>query len=130
MSFETTRRDIEKRLSDNWATTPIAFDNVDFKPENGSRWIRLRLLDGDVIRINIGEPGLFRHTGLISIELFGPTGEGSKTLRGYADTLASLFRDTNFNGITTREASITNVGESGGWYQINLTVPYYVDAVY
>ena len=133
MSLATARRDIEKRLDANWATTVIAWDNVNFIPPDaaaGNSWIRLSILDGEAIRMNLGNPGIHRQTGLITIEIFAPLSEGTDTVRGYADTIASIFRDKQFNGITCREASPENLGENNGWYQMNINIPFFWDGTY
>jgi hypothetical protein len=129
MSLATARRDIEKRLADNWGTTPIAYDNVQFSPPATS-WIRLSILDGDAIRKNVGNPGCHRQTGVIMIQIFVTENEGTNVARQYADTLSALYRDVTFNGITCREASPMNIGLVQGWYQFNVSIPYYYDAYY
>jgi len=130
MSLATARRDIEKRLADNWGTTAIAYDNVDFSPPQGAAWIRLALLDGDAFRVTIGNPGTHRQTGIILLMIFVPLSEGTHVVRQYADTLSALFRDVQFNGITCREASPVNVGAVEGWYQYHVNIPYFYDSVF
>lgn len=130
MSLATARRDIEKRLADNWGTTPIAYDGVPFDPPADAAWIRLQILDGDAFRVNIGQPGVHRQTGVIMIQIYTPTETGSNTARQYADTLSALFRDITFNGITCRTPNPFNIGDTGGWYQFNVAIPYYYDGVY
>lgn len=130
MSLATARRDIEKRLSDNWATTPIAFDNVYYEPVKGTPWIQLSIQEGDAFRVNIGTPGVHRQTGIILIQIFTDTKSGTHIIRQYADTLSELFRDVQFNGITCREVDPVAVGFVEGWYQYNLNIPYYYDGVY
>ena len=130
MSLATARRDIEKRLQDNWGTTPIAVDDIPFSPPKESAWVRLRILDGDAFRVNIGQPGVHRQTGTIMLMIHTPVGTGSNTARQYADTLSELFRDITFNGITCRTPTPYNVGEVAGWYRFNVMIPYYYDGVY
>ena len=131
MSFATARRDIEGRLTANWATTSIAYDNVPFKtPSDSTSWVRLRIFEENVTRLNIGNPGTHRVSGLIVVEIFVPQGRGTQTVRGYADTIAAVFRDQQFSGITCREATPRSVGEYEGWWQYNVSVPFYWDGVY
>lgn len=136
MGLATARRDIEKRLQDNWALTPIAFDNTVFTPRDGEPWVRLRIFEENVNRINIGSPGYHRLVGLLVVSIFVPVGTGTHTVRGYADTIASIFRDVQFNGITCREAvprtvgEVTLAGKETGWYQYDVSVRYQWDGVY
>ena len=130
MSFATARRDIEKRLSDNWATTKIGHDNVDFTPPNDDYWVKLRIFEDTANRMNIGTPGVHRVSGTIVVEINGPLNQGTQIIRGYADTIAAIFRDAQFNGITCREAVPANVGEVNGWYRYNVSIAFYYDGRY
>jgi len=125
MSWASERASIEGRLSANWATTTIAYDNVDFDPPDNAAWIRLNILNGDSGYRAL--EGKKRHAGVIILQLFAPKNQGSNTLRGYADTLAGVFEDTSFNDVVCRNASITNVGFNQEWYQLNVSIPYWRD---
>lgn len=125
MSFAAERASIEERLFDNWLTTPIAFDNVDFDPPNNSEWVRLNILNGASSNRTIEAKK--RHTGAIVLQLFAPKHGGTGTLRGYADTLAEIFEDQTFDDVVCDTASLTNVAGSDEWYQLNLTIPYWRD---
>lgn len=131
MSFATTRRDIEQRFVDNWATTIISFDNVPFnKPENDTEWVYFRIFENPSQRITLSRRSVHRATGLIAVQIYVAKNTGTQLARSYADTIAAIFRDQQFNGVTCQEASVTNVGDFENWYQVNVTIPYYVDAVY
>ena len=93
MSLATARRDIETRIQSNWATTPVAFDNAPYRPRAGTPWVRVHIFEEDVNRLNIGTPGYHRVVGLIVMSIYVPVETGTQVARGYADTLAALFRD-------------------------------------
>lgn len=131
MSFNTVRRDIEKRLNDNWKITRIAFDNVEFtQPAENETWVKLRIMEDSVNRKNIGMPGVHRHSGTIIIEIFTPQGIGTKLMREHAADIAEIFRDVQFNGITCREARFVVAGEGDGWYKGRVAVQFFWDGVY
>jgi len=139
MSFATARRDIEKRFDANWASTLIAWDNVNFVPPKDDHWVRFSIRDGSVQRKNIGAAGTFRHFGIIFVQLYAPKDTGTQVLRGYADDVAGIFRDARFNGVVCQEAELTNIGvtkasalSSGSlpYYQINISIPFYWDGTY
>jgi len=131
MSYSTARRDIEKRLQNNWATTEVAYDNVDFdEPKQSDSWIRLRVFEDSSNRINIGKKGVHRQAGTIALEIYIPRNTGTKLIQDHADALAGLFRDAQFNGITCREASLSINGDFNGWYQGTLTIPFHWDGIY
>lgn len=132
MSYATVERDIEQRLTDNWATTVIDINpNVDFTPPaHETSWIKLRIMNEDVNRKNIGNPGVHRVDGTIVINIYTALNEGSRTGMAHGDTLAALFRDKQFNGITCREATVKAAGQFEGRWQTNVLIPFYWDGYY
>ncbi len=133
MSFATARRDIEKRMQDNFATLPVSYDNVNFTPPssgNSSGWVAFHILEEDSNRINIGLSGTHRMIGSIIAAIYVPLNTGTNSIRGYADDIAAIFRDKQFSGITCREAKVTNQGEIKEWYQLDVLIPFYWDGTY
>lgn len=136
MSLATARRDIEKRIANNWATTPLAFDNAPYSPHDGEPWVRCQIFEEDVRRLNIGNPGYHRVVGLIVLSIYVPVSTGTQLARTYADALAELFRDQQFNGILCREVVPATIGEvtvrgsESGWYQYDINVRFQWEGVY
>ena len=126
MSFASERTSIESRLSTNWTTTTIDYQNVDFNTPNNSSWIRLSILNGQSDYRAIDSKK--RHLGLISIQAFAPVNTGTASIRGYADSLAAIFDNQSFDDVVCGVASIASVGSSDVWYQVNITIPYWRDA--
>lgn len=130
MSFATVTRDIEARIVANWATTVIDInDNADFTPPgHDTPYVKLRIMNEDTQRKNIGNPGLHRTPGMIAVYVFTPLNTGTRLGQEYAETIGAIFRDLQFNGITCREASVKDVGEYEGRWQTNVLIPFYWDA--
>lgn len=130
MSFGTVTRDIEARLVANWATTVIDINtNAPFDPPGYDvAYVKLRILNEDTKRKNIGNPGIHRTRGTIAVQVFTPVNTGTRTGQDYAETIGAIFRDQQFNGITCREAHVTDHGEYEGRWQTNVLVPFYWDA--
>lgn len=132
-SFADERAAIEKRLKDNWTTTPIVFDNVGFRPTD-SEYIAIFIQNAAATQIELtGSTPRHRYTGLISIQIFVNANSGSQTARSYADTIAAIFRNQTFSSgssgtIICRTPNVQRVGVVEGRFQLNLTVPYYRDA--
>jgi hypothetical protein len=122
MSWADERASIEARLSDNWSTTTIDWENVDFNTPNNAAWIRLSIINGasDYRVIQAKK----QHLGMIAIQVFTPINTGTALARSYCDTLAAIFDDQNFDDVVCGVASITNVGASDVWYQTNVSIPY------
>ena len=124
MSFEALRDSIEARFDTNWATTPVAYENVDFTPPDGP-WVRLTIIIGQGQTAGIdGTNPTVRDTGLISIQLFVPAGTGTKLADGYIDSLVAIYEHTRFDGILAYTASPVPLGVTDGWHQTNITIPF------
>jgi hypothetical protein len=125
-SFGAERTSIEGRLSSNWTTTRIAYDNVDFNAVTGTEWIRLTILPAETnYRVLEAKK---RFNGVISIQIFSPRNKGTATIRAYADTLSGIFEDQKFDDVVCRSASITGVSQLSEWHQINLNIPFWRDS--
>jgi hypothetical protein len=124
MSYAQERTDIESRLSSNWSTTAIKWDNVAYIPTPGTAWIRCTILPGEVEALSFGRDTTKEFMGLIDISIFTPKETGSVLARTYADTLSALFDMVAFGTIDCDEASVQNLGVDGDWYQLNITIPF------
>lgn len=129
MSFSTVTRDIEARLVANWSTTAIDInENTDFDPPAYDvPYVKLRILEESTRRVNIGNPAVHRSVGTIAVQVFTPTNTGTRTGQGHAETIGAIFHDQQFNGITCREALVTDFGEYEGRWQTNVLIPFYWD---
>ncbi|HIJ23920.1 MAG TPA: hypothetical protein HPP64_13575 [Gammaproteobacteria bacterium] len=122
MGLEADRQTIETLLSNNWVTTDIAWDGVDYTPVAGTSWISLTILSGEDQSSTMTK---YNQIGLLVIQIFTPEHTGSATARGYADTLSGIFRNAVQSGINFKLPTTTRVGISNGWYQMNVSVPYH-----
>jgi len=125
MSFADERSNIEERFNDSWKTTSIAWGNADLNIPNNSEWVRFNILNGNSAYRAIN--GLKRHTGIINIQLFTPLNKGTNTIRGYADTIATIFDGQAFKDVVCDVASVETVGTDDKWYQMNVNIPYWRD---
>lgn len=130
MSFEATRAAIAARMA-TYTDNPVAQENHEFTPPtDGTPWVRLNIIEGDSDIAGLGGAArLFRNTGVIICQVFTQEGKGTKEALDIADVLETLWSGASFNGITCRASSVARVGASGGWYQVNITTPYYWDDI-
>jgi hypothetical protein len=117
---------IEKRLDDNWTTTPIQYDNVRYTPTVGTAFIRLQVEWATANVISIG--GRIKTEGYVLLSIFTPAGIGSDTALGYADTLAALFNMYHEGALKLLAAVINRVGSQKEWYQVNVLIPFHYDS--
>lgn len=148
MSFVTEVQTIQTRFATNWPTyvggtvqnplIPVAYENVDFTPPEQSgisqgAWVRLSIRNGDSNQISFGggDKGLHRAMGLIIVQCFVPEGKGEFLVRQLADYASAIFRSVSMsNGIKTKSPRVSYQGNSGGYYQLNVEVPYWRDEVF
>lgn len=131
MGYATERQTIETRFNTQWASaSPIAWDNVSYTPTTGTSWVRFSILSGAAFQASLETTPKYRHTGIIDIGIFTPEDGGTQTARTLADTAAAVFRGWSSGGIVCRAPYITRIGQSDGWYQLNVTVPFYRDEAF
>jgi hypothetical protein len=116
----------------------VAYDNapVDENQLDGKLWARCTMVDGDGEQLTLGKTKRFRTYGALVVQVFGPIGSGDAGIREVVDEIDQgvdennicLFRSVKADGLTWRTPSITNVGASGKWWQINVTCPFYYEA--
>lgn len=114
----------------------VEYDNGPLlTPPDDAIWARVKIVDGDGEQLSLGSSKHFRTMGLMIVQLFGPLGTGDADLREIADQIATgvdgnginLFRSVKADGLTWRTPSVTNVGRSENWWQINVTCPFYYE---
>ena len=98
-SFQQVRQYIEDRLSSNWTATDIAFDNVDYTPNAATAFVNLIIEDSNSRQItyNANENATHRYEGWVMVFVNVPLKTGTNTARGYADSIADIFRNAQFS---------------------------------
>ena len=119
-TWQDIRQAIEERFSTNYTTTDISWDNVPYTPDPATAFVRLLINEVDVYQASMANTPCHRFIGLIHAMVMVPTGTGTNTARGYADTIADIFRNANFDDITCRSPKIVRVGDIGEHFQISI----------
>lgn len=96
MGYESERAAIETRWRDQWGSrTPTHYEGTPFEPPRNGSWARITIRNGDAMQLERGGPGdpsVFRHSGVVIINLFAPLGKGSSAVRQLADAACAVFR--------------------------------------
>ena len=111
--------------------TPIAWENVDFTPPDPiANWVEFSIVTGESMQASFGAPGQnnFRHHSVISINIYVPAGAGKLAALALADKAAAIFRVQRADGILFRAPTVTTLGEGGGYYRANVSVPFRRDS--
>jgi len=127
-TFQDIRQAIEARMASNWTTTPIAYDNVAYTPTPATPFVRLLIEEVDSKQVSMSTTPCHRFTGLIVVMIFVAINTGTNTVRGYADTIAGIFRNADFSNIKCQSPRIIRVGDIGEWYQVSVITDFYKDA--
>lgn len=133
MTQAATLRSVVSRFESSWAgLTPVEYPNVSFTPPNQTAWVRLSLLPGAEYQASMALTGgrIFRSAGVVDVSIFVPIGTAIEDAAALADAAAAVFRGTSFDGLVFRAPSFILVGISGGWYQTNVSIPYYRDETF
>jgi len=131
MSVETIANTIRSRWKSQVAdilTLPTVYDNAppSSQPED-AKWARVWIVWGDSLLVEIGAQKNFRTVGQLVANLFLPVEKGDKDLLAVADTIRSAFRAVTVSGVVFRSPSITTVGRTGNWWQVDVSCPFYTD---
>ena len=113
MTLTEIRNAVISRMA---AQTAIASDAVVypngpvFDPSNRDIWARLTNIAGQA--------------GLLIIQLFVPVGSGTLLISRTADQLTELFEFKDDGKLSYFAVSAVPAGETDGWLQLNLQIPY------
>ena len=127
MTLTEIRHAVISRMA---AQTAIASDAVDypngpvFDPSSRSIWARLTNISGQAGAIEIGAGPVVHRTGVLIIQLFVPVGSGTLLITQTADKLTELFEFQDDGRLSYFAVSTVPAGETDGWYQLNLQIPY------
>jgi hypothetical protein len=118
-----------------WVDKPVTeFPNELFTPLNPvAMWARFTILLGEELRMDIGTGstgGVYRLPGVLIVQLFYPQNKGNGTVLSKADSLASHFRNWCGSTITCEAATVEEIGNENGYFQVNVTIPFRQDNVY
>jgi len=124
MTSEDVRNAIEVRLQDNWATTPIAWDNVSYKPVRGTPFIRCQM---EEVFSEIKGLSCTSVNGLLTIQVFTPAKEGTENNIQNADALVALFQGFSVDTLVMLSGRIERAGSEDNWHQRNVQIDYKFD---
>ena len=132
------RSTLETFFKDNWAETPIKWENHAFTIPatiaNGaySAYVAFFLRSGTGVVVSLGSSLLERQASLIVVQVFTPELTDKLVSLTYTDLLLDLWIPRDFtdgsNVIRTRPPYPNVVGVNSGWFQTNVIVPYVLDA--
>ena len=133
--FEDIRALVEGKISTDWTTTPIDYENVPESPalrvakEGGSPWIRVTIRNGTGALISMADTKVYRTPALVIISVFTAQKTGTRLNHQYNSALADIWRGYFIPNVSFKTPSEETTGESGQWFQINLSIPFHWDNI-
>ncbi|UIW10340.1 hypothetical protein [Flyfo siphovirus Tbat2_3] len=95
-----------------------------FDPTGKSIWARLANIPGMAGANEIGAGPVVHRTGTVIIQVFVPVGSRSLLITQTADKIRELFEFQDDGKLSYFSVSAYEAGESDGWYQWNVNIPY------
>ena len=102
----------------------------DVKTITDDLWADAAVSPGDTKNISTGNGTgnkRIRTVGIVQICVMAKPDGGSGPAMGLADVIAGIMQNWKSGNLRTRAATIQRLGLSGGWYQVNVIVPYQSD---
>ena len=128
-TFQDIRQAIEVRFTTNWTATDVSIDNVPYTPNANTAFVRLMINEVDTFQASIATTPCHRFIGIIHVLIMVPVGTGTNVARGYADDVAGIFRNADFDDIQCRSPRIARVGDVGEFFQYSVLVNFWHDAI-
>lgn len=137
MQFANIEKTLRAWQNVHWGTGQntqrVAYANQDFTPADKETWMRMEILEGnvihDVITGDITKGSLV--SGFVAFQLFAPLGIGNGVVMSVVDALSTIWQNKAipFVGggnepIITKLCQVTKPGIQDAWYQVNNYIPF------
>lgn len=107
VGFKEAAAAIVSRFDANWSTTEKVYDADDYKPAAGTNWVALQVNFQDALQTSLnGNNPKHRLIGVIEIYICTPSNQGIGQGLEYADSIAAIFRNKQFDGITCHSPTV------------------------
>ena len=116
-------------LPSGHTSATVKLPNRAFATPKDSKWLRATVINQTAENMQAG--GLWkRYEFLFVVDLFYPIGDDTLTQLTEAETIAAVYENQKFLGVNCQEALITEPGEDGSWYMVQVTIDgYYEGAI-
>jgi Bacteriophage related domain of unknown function len=128
--FEAKQTAIEEFFKTGFNQSEIVFENSPSpSPDLYDDFVRLVVAFGESKRMQIGGNG-YRYPGLVMVQVMCKEGVGINRGVVLADHIHNLFRDVVHSGINFQVPYVTKFPfAEKGWFQVQVSIPFYFDEV-
>ncbi len=125
--FTNIEAALNTKLSTLGSLPPVQWPNVEYKPVQGTLFLRPTLLpaSGDLFTLS----GQYQHKGIYQVDIFCPINKGISALTGWLDAIQALFTATKTltagsDKIFIQSVSMGKTERQEGWFVGLITVQY------
>ncbi len=133
-SYEALHLAIQDRFETLVATPESLATEYDNSPpvakKTSELWARLSVRPGEGRQVSTGagtSSRTFRIPGVAIVQIFVAVTTGMQVAQDLADKVRVAFQGVSAAGVLYRFPSQTNAGRSGGFWQVNVTIPFQAD---
>lgn len=114
MSSDAVRQILEERLATEWGVrTPIAWDNTDYTPEEGTPFIKC-MIEGTTSEPKTGK--CQREFYQMEIQILTPKGSGTGENMTMGDDLVAMFFGFAESTLICKKAHVERQGDMEEWH--------------
>ena len=139
-TIEEARDEILTYFTAAWAPTGVTllYDDLPHDLPEDASWARITVQHNTFTQVTLGGKvalggggSRFRRNGLVTVQIFTPSGDGLTTADPLVDLAVDAFEgeDTGSDRIEFRNARANEVGNDGAWHQTNVTAEFEYDRV-
>jgi hypothetical protein len=128
MASKAVKDAVSARLGVAWNGLPVTGPNEDAATSAGS-FLALQFPVANNRRMTI-DRGRYREEGAFRIVINGERAVGADQVLGWADDLAALFRDQQFDGVVCGVPGspfLDDRNDMGNYFQVAVVFPYHFD---
>lgn len=115
---------IHQHWFSNYFETPTEYENSRFNGDRSQPFVSLSIGFGKSFSIIKGDGTKTRHTGMIRVKIRIPIITGTKRAYELADIAADLLERKRIGTVTTRQASLHEVGTDDEYFILVVSVPF------
>lgn len=120
---------LDTHLSTMTSLPPVAWENREYTPTNGTLYLRPTMLFGDTVQGTLGTSGTDINEGIYQIDVFAKSGDGKGAGIVMADLVATRFKRGTSLTYNSRTVTVISARRKpgnidGNWYQIPVEIVY------
>lgn len=138
LDFEDIVEKLYVQFKDNWDYNAIPMQGTNVQKATGAsgkdltsltEFVRFQVFMPDVVQNEMSTGNIRKRiNGFVNVTHFAKSGRGDRLSYRALDDAKAIFENPNtLDGIVFRPASINTIGEIEGYFQLVLTIPFYVD---